>query len=258
MIDAGGAAGVQLAGDDATLERVTVTGAASGYMMIPPTCVVGSGGDRLVVRDCHVESISLTGGAGHRVQGNVIAGGSVSVLGATGCEVRANYQHGLRWGVGIMIAGGDGHVVHENECRDDLCAIRVVGTDNARVDHNRIETRWWGVHLLGTRDSVVRSNQVSHVMRAVDVEGPQSRGNAVERLLALHCDSGIVVERGTQLTRLVDSWLHDCRVGVLAWEAGTVEVTDTSISEPRDHAVVTDRAVDLRGVILGGDVWSAP
>ena len=196
VIDAGGAAGVQLAGDDATLERVTVTGAASGYMMIPPTCVVGSGGDRLVVRDCHVESISLTGGAGHRVQGNVIAGGSVSVLGATGCEVRANYQHGLRWGVGIMIAGGDGHVVHENECRDDLCAIRVVGTDNARVDHNRIETRWWGVHLLDARDSVVRSNQVSHVMRAVDVEGPQSRGNAVERLLALHCDSGIVVERG--------------------------------------------------------------
>ena len=51
--------------------------------MIPPTCVVGRGGDRLVVRDCHVESISLTGGAGHRVHGNVIVGGAVSVLGAT-------------------------------------------------------------------------------------------------------------------------------------------------------------------------------
>ena len=74
MIDAGGAAGVQLAGDGAALERVTVTGAAPGYMMVPPTCVISSGGDRLVVRDCHVESIALTGGAGHRVIGNVDRG----------------------------------------------------------------------------------------------------------------------------------------------------------------------------------------
>ena len=132
-----------------------------------------------------------------------------------------------------------------------------MGTGRARIDHNRIETRWWGVHLLDARDSVVRSNQVSHVMRAVDVEGAESDGNLVERLLALHCDTGLVVERGAQRSWLVDSWLHDCRVGVLVWEAGAVEVTDTSISEPRDHAVVTDRAVELHGVLLGGDVWSA-
>src|SRR5204862_223211 len=75
VIDAGGAMAVQLTGDDATLERVTVTGGAPGYMMIPPTCVAGSGGDRFVVRDCHVESIGLSGGTGHRVIANVIAGG---------------------------------------------------------------------------------------------------------------------------------------------------------------------------------------
>src|SRR6185503_17317884 len=50
VIDAGGTQAVHLAGDDATLERVTVTGGAPGYMMIPPTCVTGSMGDRLVVR----------------------------------------------------------------------------------------------------------------------------------------------------------------------------------------------------------------
>ena len=71
VIDAGGAPGVHLAGDDAALERVTVTGGAPGYMMVPPTCVISSGGSRLAVRDCHVESIALTGGADHRVTGNV-------------------------------------------------------------------------------------------------------------------------------------------------------------------------------------------
>lgn len=256
VIDAGGAAGVQLAGDNATLERVTVTGASPGYMMVPPTCVIGGGGDRLVVRNCHVESIALAGGTGHQVLGNVIAGGSVSLMGATGCEVRANYQHGLRWGVGIMIAGGNDHVVAGNECRDDLCAIRVAGTDRARIEHNRAETRWWGIHVLDARDTTVRSNRATSVMRAIDVEGAGARGNVIDRQLAEQCDTGVVIERGADETRVVDSWFHDCRVGLLVWEAGTVEVTNTAISEPRDHAVVSDRVIELNGNQLGGDVWT--
>jgi hypothetical protein len=211
-----------------------------------------------MVRDCHVESIALTGGTGHVVRGNVIAGGAVSVLGASACDVRANYQHGLRWGVGIMVAGGKDHVVRENECRDDLCAIRVVGTAGARIDHNRIEARWWGIHVLDARDTVVQSNQVRHVMRAVGVEGSGAAGNLVDRLLVESCDSGVVIERGADATRIVSSWLHDCRIGMLVWEAGTVEVTDLAISEPRDHAVVTDHALELSGAQLGGDVWPAP
>ncbi len=255
VIDAGGAAGVQLAGDDATLERVTVTGAAPGYMMIPPTCVVGGGGDRLVVRDCHVESIALSGGSGHRVDANVIAGGSVSIMGANDCEVRANYQHGLRWGVGIMIAGGADHVVADNECRDDLCAIRVAGSAGTRVDHNRTETRWWGIHVLDAQNTVVRSNRAWHVMRAVNIEGSGAVGNVVDHQLAEHCDTGVVIERGANDTSVIDSWFHDCRVGLLVWEAGTVGVTNTAISEPRDHAVVADRVLDLAGTHLDGDVW---
>ena len=244
VIDAGGSAGVQLAGDDATLERVTVTGAAPGYMMVPPTCVIGGGGDRLVVRECHVESIAFTGGAGHQVLRNVIAGGSVWCMGADACEVRANYQHGLRWGVGIMLAGGAHHVVVENECEDDLCAIRVAGTDGVRIEHNRTETRWWGIHVLDARDTTVRSNRAWRVMRAVNVEGAAATGNVVERQLAEHCDTGVLIERGADRTRVIDSWLHDCRVGVLVFEAGTVELTNTAISEPRDHAVVADRELD--------------
>ena len=257
VIDAGGAAGVQLAGDGATLERVTVTGAAPGYMMVPPTCVISSGANGIVVRDCHVEAIALTGGADHKVIANVVAGGAVTLVATNACEVRANYQHGLRWGVGIMIVGGAGHVVSENECRDDLCAIRLANTDGARVDHNRAETRWWGIHVLDGRGSALVSNRAWHTMRAVDVEGATASGNVIERQLAEHCDTGVMVERGAAGTRVADSWFHDCRVGLLAWEAGSIEVTNTAISEPRDHAVVSDRALDLEGNQLDGDVWIA-
>jgi alpha-L-fucosidase len=257
VVDAGGAPGVHLAGDDAVLERITVTRGAPGYMMVPPTCVISSGGDRIAVRDCHVEAIALTGGTGHRVIGNVIASGAVSLMGTTSCEVRANYQHGLRWGVGIMIAGGAGHVVSENECADDLCAIRLANTDGARVDHNRAETRWWGIHLLDTRESRLRSNRASHTMRAVNVEGSNARGNTIERQLAEHCDTGVLIERGATTTRVVDSWFDDCRVGVLVWEAGSVEIVQSAISAPRDHAVVADRALELAGNQIDGDVWIA-
>jgi nitrous oxidase accessory protein NosD len=226
-------------------------------MIVPPTCVVGAADD-VVVRDCHVESIALTGGRGHRVTGNVVAGGSISMLNTNGCEVRANYQHGLRWGVGIMIVGGSGHVIADNECRDDLCAIRLANVERARVDHNRIETRWWGIHLLDTSDCTVRSNRAWRTMRAVDVEGAGAHGNVVERQLAEHCDTGVLVERGAAGTRVADSWLHDCRVGLLVWEAGTVELANVAVSEPRDHAVVADTELDLAGVDLGGDVWIAP
>ena len=258
VIDAGGTIAVQLAGD-ATLERITVTGGAAGYMMVPPTCVISNGGDRISVRDCHVESIALTGGAEHRVIGNVIAGGAVSLIATHGCEVRANYQHGLRWGVGIMIAGGAGHVVSENECCDDLCAIRLAHTEGARVEHNRAETRWWGIHLLDAQGTVLTSNQAWHTMRAVHVEGVGAAGNVIERQLAEHCDTGVVIERGAHETRVADSWFHDCRVGLLVWDAGPVEIATTAISEPRDHAVVADRdlGLDPDGNQFDGDVWIA-
>jgi nitrous oxidase accessory protein NosD len=217
--------------------------------------VTGNGGDRLVVRDCHVESIAITGGADHRIIANVIAGGSVALMGARRSEVRANYQHGLRWGVGIMVAGGAEHLVADNECRDDLCAIRVAGSERTRVERNRTETRWWGIHVLDSRETVVRSNRAWRVMRAVNVEGAGASGTVIDHQLAEHCDSGVVIERGAGDTTVRDSWFHDCRVGVLVWEAGTVAVTNTAISEPRDHAVVTDRALDLAGNHLDGDVW---
>ena len=62
---------------------------------------------------------------------------------------------------------------------------------------------------------------------------------------------------GATATRVVDSWFHDCRVGILAWEAGALEIANVAVSEPRDHAVVSDQVLDLEDNVLGGDVWIA-
>jgi nitrous oxidase accessory protein NosD len=235
---------------------MTVTGGAPGYMMIPPTCVTGQGGDRLTVRDCVVESISITGGRGHVVHGNVVAGGKVWLIDASACTVRANFQHGLRWGAGIEVQGGGGHVIEENECRDDLCAIKLVSTKGARVARNRYETRWFGIHALDAKDSVLHRNRALRTMRAVDVEG--GRGNLVERQLAEHCDSGVVIEGGAADATVEHSWLHDCRVGVLVWGADSVRLHKVAVSAPRDHAVVSDVALDTADCELDGDVWVRP
>jgi hypothetical protein len=94
-------------------------------------------------------------------------------------------------------------------------------------------------------------------MRAVDVEGAGAIGNLIDRQLAEHCDTGVLIERGAEQTRIVDSWFHDCRVGLLVWEAGAPEVVNLAVTEPRDHAVVADHAIDLTGSGIDGDVWIA-
>ena len=93
-------------------------------------------------------------------------------------------------------------------------------------------------------------------MRAVTIE--RGLGNRVERQLAEHCDSGVVVEGAAAETVVVDSWLHDCRIGMYVWGAGDTLFRDNAISEPREHAVVTDRVLDLEGNDLGGDTWLLP
>jgi nitrous oxidase accessory protein NosD len=252
VIDAGGRAAVVLGGDGATLEGVTVTGGSRGSTMIPSACVSGQGADRLTVRDCHVQSIGITGGSAHVITGNVIAGGAVRLTGTTGCEVRANYRHGYRWGAGIEIDGGDGHVIAGNECRDDLCAIKCVETTGARIERNRYET-WFGIHLLDARDSSLYRNRAWRTMRAVTVEG--GAGNRVEKQLAEHCDRGAVVEGGASDSVIAGSWFHDCRVGVFVCGAGDVLLQDNAISEPREHALVSDGGnVALDGNDLGGDI----
>jgi alpha-L-fucosidase len=254
VIDAGGRHAIVLH-EGASLAHVTVTGGAPGYMMIPPTCVTNAG-SRVTVTDCVVDSIMLAGGEGHVVTNNVVAGGKVWSAGANGVSILGNYQHGLRWGAGIECNGGNGHVIADNELRDDLCAIRCTETDGARIERNRYETRWFGVHVLNAVATTITRNQAAHTMRAVNIEG--GRDNVVERQLAESCDTGFVVEGGAEATRLADSWLHDCRVGIFVWGAGAISLEAVAVSEPRDHAVVSNQPLGLAGNDLDGDVWQAP
>jgi hypothetical protein len=62
-------------------------------------------------------------------------------------------------------------------------------------------------------------------MRAVSIEG--GRGATVEKQYAERCDSGVVVERGAHDVRIADNWFHDCRLGVLVWDAPDAEVVET-------------------------------
>ncbi len=90
-------------------------------------------------------------------------------------------------------------------------------------------------------------------MRAVNVEG--GRDSRIEQQLAEHCDSGVVVEGGAANTVVADSWLHDCRLGVLVWGANGCVLERVAVSAPRDHAVVTDQPLRTGGGMFDGDVW---
>jgi nitrous oxidase accessory protein NosD len=240
----------------ATLEGVTVTGGAPGYMFIPPTCVTARTADRLTIRACVVEAIAISGGAGHHIDANVVAGGNIALDGASDSVVSANYQHGLRWGVGIEVTGGERVTVEHNECHDDLCAIRIANASGARVERNRIRTRWFAVHVRDSVGAIVRRNQIARTMRAVSIEGGSD--HLVEHNLAERCDTGVLLERGAMATHVSENWLHGCRVGILAWEAVGSHLTGNAISEPRHHAIVADTTLETGGNDLGGgSVWFA-
>ena len=254
VIAGNGNAVVEL-GRGATLEGITVTGGAPGYMFIPPTCVVARNADALTIRDCAVESIAISGGSGHRIEGSVVAGGNISLDGVMGAIVTGNFQHGIRWGVGIEVVGGSDVVVEHNECHDDLCAIRIAGSADARVEHNRVEARWFAIHVRDASSATVHRNRITRTMRAVSIEG--GRGHTVDHNIAERCDTGVLLERGAAATRVEENWLHGCRVGILAWDADASLVTGNAISEAREHAIVANTALPRDGNDLGGgSVWS--
>lgn len=256
VIDGGGAHAVEL-GAGSVIEGLTVVGGAPGYMFVPPTCVTARNADAVVVRHCLVDAISIAGGSGHRIEGNVVAGGNVVLDGTTDATVTGNYQHGLRWGVGIEIIGGADATVEQNECHDDLCAIRIAGSTGGCVAQNRIKTRWFAIHVRDATGVTVRRNRVARTMRAVSIEG--GRDHVVELNTVERCDTGVVLERDATATRVSENWLHGCRVGILAWDDRGSVLSGNAISEPRQHAVVANTALVTSGNDLGGgSVWLAP
>ncbi len=215
VLDGGGRAVLELTAG-CRLEGLTVRGGAAGYMMIPPTCVTTSGDD-IEVRDCTLQSLQLGGGRGHVIVGNEIDGGNLWAFGTNDITVQSNRQHGIRWGVGLDVIGGAGHVIEDNDVSDDLCAIRLTGVTGSRVVGNRVRTRWWGVHLRGCTDCESRDNQVDRTMRAQCVEGGAQ--NTVVGNTARRCDSSVLVEQGARDTVVNDNRADECRIDTLVWES---------------------------------------
>ena len=135
--------------------RVTVTGGSPG-LHDEPADVRAAGWRRMVVRDCHVESIAFTAGTGPRVAGNVMAGGEVWLIGHVGLRgpgqlsaraaVGCRYQdHGRRrpcrsartsaatTSSAISCAGTDGRPRRAQSVRDLL-----VGDPPAQCAHTRL------------------------------------------------------------------------------------------------------------------------
>jgi alpha-L-fucosidase len=214
-LDGGGQSVLELTAG-CRLVGVTLTGGAAGYMMIPPTCVTTSG-DGVEIRDCTLQSLQLGGGRGHAIVGNEIDGGNLWAFGCTEITIRSNRQHGLRWGVGLDLIGGTGHVIEDNDVGDDLCGIRLTGATDSRVSGNRLRTRWWGVHLRSSTGCESSDNQVSRTMRAQCVEGGAE--NTIASNTARRCDSSVLVEQGARDTVLRDNRADDCRVDTLMWES---------------------------------------
>jgi alpha-L-fucosidase len=215
ILDGAGRAVLELAAGS-RLEGLTVTGGAAGYMMIPGTCVMTSG-DRIEIRNCTLQSLQLGGGSGHQIVGNEIDGGNLWAFGCNEVTIRSNRQHGIRWGVGLDLIGGSGHVIEDNDVSDDLCGIRLTGATASRVTGNRLRTRWWGVHLRDCTECESRDNVVDRTMRAQCVEG--GTHNTVAANVARRCDSSVLVEQSASDTVIEDNEADDCRVNTLVWES---------------------------------------
>ncbi len=215
VFDGGGRAVLELTGGS-RLEGLTVTGGAAGYMLIPPTCITTSG-DGIEIRGCTIESVQLGGGRDHVIEDNEIDGGNVWAFGCRDITIRRNRQHGLRWGVGLDLIGGSGHVVTDNDVSDDLCGIRLTGASASRVFGNRLRTRWWGVHLRSCTECESTGNEVDRTMRAQCVEGGAQ--NTVAGNVARRCDASVLVELGARDTVLRDNDAEDCRLDTLIWES---------------------------------------
>jgi len=145
--------------------------------------------------------------------------------------------HGMQWDCSIDVDGGAGHVIEGCEFFEALQAVRLTSTVGAEVRRNHMRTRWWAVHLVDTEASEVIGNSMSRVMRAVDIDGgtlASVTGNAVS-----DGDSGCVVQRGASDIEITGNLWERCRIGLLAWDAGTIHRRGNSAIDLADDEFVS-------------------
>jgi alpha-L-fucosidase len=219
-------------GDDARLEHCSVVGGGRRIVWLPKP-VVRLAGDRAVIIGCRLDGhIEVAGDLG-RVTSCTANG--VTSDGVEQVTVARSIFRGMRWDCAVELRSGSGHVIESCEFSDLLAAIRLHETVGSTVRGNRIQARWWGVHLVDTDGAAVIGNSIERTMRAVDVDGgtlAAVSGNAVS-----DGDSGCVLQRGAADAELAGNRWERCRVGLLAWDAGAVREHDNAAVDLTDDAV---------------------
>ncbi len=210
-------------GDGSRVEHCSVTGGGDRIVWLPkPVVAIPGLGSALL--GCRIEGhVEITGG---RARMNSCRAIGVVAHGADRIEILRSSFEGMEWDCAIEIVGGSGHVVEGCEFRHVLQAVRLESTVGAEVRGNQVRSRWWGVQLVDTDGSVVFGNSFARAMRAVDIDGgtlAQVTGNAVR-----DGDSGCLVQRGATDIEVSGNHWERCRVGLMAWDAGTVRHYDNA------------------------------
>ena len=220
------------------LENVWVKGIPDHH-----AAAVLASGDDAVVSGCRVDAHVLADANGVTVSS--VIGSGVVVTGdhavVERCALKARRDEpstGAGFDAGIHLTGGSGHRVTRNEVVDHRCAIRANDVTASSISENRMEARWWGVHLVQCDHVEVADNHVHHTMRAVDVEG--GNGSVITGNWVADGDSGALVEFGATDTAVIDNHIERCRVGVLVWNAPTTQLgpntfVDIHEAEPCVH-----------------------
>lgn len=225
-------------------DRTTVDGLESVAVVVGrgarlAHCSVTGGGDRIVWLPKPVVALSGEGAnlLGCRVDGHIeITAGHTRVTscravgivadGSDHIEILRSTFSGMQWDCAIELVGGSGHVIEGCEFRSVLQAVRLESTVGAQVRGNQVRSRWWGVQLVDTDGSIVFGNSFARAMRAVDIDGgtlAQITGNAVS-----DGDSGCLAQRGASDIEVSGNHWERCRVGLMAWDAGTVRHYDNA------------------------------
>ena len=190
-----------------------------------------------LVLGCHVDGHIVVGADDSRIRACHASG--VVATGVERLVVSRSRFTGMRWDVGVEIAGGAGHVVESCELHHHLCAIRISDAVGTTVRGNTIMARWWGVHLVRTEASNVIGNAFAHTMRAgrrrAPERSPTSTGNAVR-----DGDSGCIAEHGASGIDVSGNRWERCRIGLLGWDVTGLNHHDNDLIDLHDpeHAIV--------------------
>ena len=216
----------------ARLEHVRVIGGPERFFNFHAPVVALSGAGAAIV-GCHCDGHIIVGADDVVVQ-------SVTGIGVLGWGERITVEgcafKGMRWDVGIELTGGSGHAVAHNEMVDHLCNIRLRDASASNVTSNRLEGRWWGIHLINCDHVDVADNDIHHTMRAIDVHS--GNGSVITGNWVADGDSGTLVEMGATDTAVIDNHIERCRIGLLLWDAPTTRLGPNSFVDLHDEEAV--------------------